>query len=335
MSSLKDVARLAHVSVATVSRVLNKSSLVEASTYHKVEDAMRLLDYRPNLLATGLRAKNGRLIGLVVPESIHYTFASFIQHIGDHCFQQGYSLLVGNHHDDPATEEEIIDTFYRRNIDGLILSLVSDESRVLSMIAQSSVPTVVLDRVMYKEPYPSVTLDNYQAGRLMGDHFASLGHKDIGCVTGPLSIRLCRERLQGFRDALESHGIHMPNYFVVEGTFYFESGFNAAQKIFGREEGRPTAIWAQNDLMATGILKHVISSGYSVPREISIAGMDDIGLASMISPSLTTIAQPFSEMSKCAVDLILDMKRAEPVINGGHNFEPKLIIRDSTATNQA
>lgn len=331
MASLKDVAKLAGVSVTTVSRVLNGSDLVKPQTFEIVQKAINDLNFKPNLLASGLRAKSSKLVGMVVPEAIHYTFASFIQYVGDYCFSKGYNLVIGNHHDDPAIEEQLVDTFYRRHIDGLIVSLVSDQSRVLSAIHQSGTPTVIIDRVMEKEKNASVMLNNYQAGRLIGDHFAALGHQKIGCITGSFYVALCRERIQGFRDALASHGIALSDRFVAEGDFQFESGIAAAQKIFRDKNDYPTAVWAQNDLMAAGALKYVRKLGLSVPENVSVAGMDDIGLASMISPALTTVSQPFAEMAKRAVDLILLQKQLGHKINKPVVINPSLVVRESTA----
>ena len=327
MASLKDVAALAGVSVSTVSRVINRNTPVEPDTREKVEKAIQKLEYRPNLLAKGLRDGSGKMIGFVVPETMHPTFSRFLQYVGDYCYAKGYSLVVGSHHNDPSIEEQLIDSFYRRNIDGLILSLVSDESRALSMIYRSPVPTVIIDRVTSGGRHNSVTTDNHMAGYIMAEHFISLGHKKIGCVTGPMSISLSRERLQGFRDALSAHGLSLEDRFVAEGTFDISAGFHAARKIFSNLNDRPTAIWGQSDDIAAGILKYVSTAGISVPKDLSLAGMDDNELASALTPSLTTIAQPIELMSENAVDLIINNAAREELIV----VAPGLVQRKSTA----
>lgn len=331
MASLKDVAALAGVSVTTVSRVLNNYTLVEPGTRIRVETAIEKLGYRPNLLAAGLRAGSSKLIGLVVPETAHTTFSCFTQYIGDYCCANGYDLIVGSHYDNPIAEEKLIDTYYRRNIDGLILSLVSDESRVLGMIEQSKVPTVVLDRVIKKSKHASVTVNNYKAGELMARHFLSLGYKKIGCVTGRMSISLSRERLQGFRETLAQFGVLLDDRFIAEGDFRYEAGLVAGEKLFRDTANYPDAVWAQNDLMAAGIIKYAGGLGLAAPRNFAIAGMDDIELAKIITPSLTTIVQPIKQMSKNAVDLIIQF-RGNAVSSGSVMLDPQLVIRESTGS---
>ena len=197
MASMKDVARLASVSESTVSRVLNQSLPVEQDTRLRVQDAIRKLNYRPNLLAKGLRNRSGKLIGLVVPEIVHHTFASFIQFIEESVVARGCGLILGNHKNNPELEESFIDDLIRRNVDGIIFSRVSDESRVMRLINQTGIPVVVIDRAVEQEEVASVVLDNHGPVCSQGSISGSAGHRKIACVTGPLKISLCRERLAG------------------------------------------------------------------------------------------------------------------------------------------
>ena len=330
MASMKDVAKLANVSESTVSRVINRNIPVDDATRSRVEDAIRSLNYKPNLLAKGLRIKSGHLIGLVVPEIVHHTFASFIQHIEESTVARGYNLIVGNHKDDPDLEESFIDMLVRRNVDGIIFSRVSDESRVMRIIHQTRVPVVVIDRAAEREELASVVLDNYRAGSIAGEHLAGLGHRTVGCITGPMKIALCRERLSGFRDALGRQGAVLPDTAVFEGDFKFESGFEGAREILGRHPDT-SALWAQNDLMAIGALKYLSGIGKVVPADVSLLGMDDIALARMITPSLTTVIQPFEEICEKAVELVLAKRDGGDGGTGRIVIEPGLAVRDSTA----
>jgi len=330
MASMKDVAKLANVSESTVSRVINRNIPVDDATRSRVEDAIRSLNYKPNLLAKGLRIKSGHLIGLVVPEIVHHTFASFIQHIEESTVARGYNLIIGNHKNDPDLEESFIDMLVRRNVDGIIFSRVSDESRVMRIIHQTRVPVVVIDRAAEREELASVVLDNNRAGSIAGEHLAGLGHRTIGCITGPMKIALSRERLSGFRDALVRSGAVLPDGAVFEGDFKFESGFEGAREILGRQPDT-TALWAQNDLMAIGALKYLSGIGKAVPADISLLGMDDIALARMITPSLSTVIQPFREICEKAVELVLAKRASNDGGKGRIVIEPGLAVRDSTA----
>jgi DNA-binding LacI/PurR family transcriptional regulator len=330
MASMKDVAKLSGVSESTVSRVINQNIPVDEATRLRVEEAIGKLNYKPNLLAKGLRIKSSRIIGLVVPEIVHHTFSSFIQFIEESTLARGYALIVGNHKDDPEIEESFIDGLIRRHVDGIIFSRVSDESRVMKIISRSQVPVVVIDRAAEKEELASVVLDNRKAGILAGEHLVGLGHTRIGCIAGPLKIPLCRERLAGLREVLDRHGQSIPEDAVIEGDFKFESGIQAAEEIL-LNHPEITAIWAQNDLMAVGALKFLTNTGRTVPRDISLMGMDDIGLARMISPALSTISQPFEEICEKAVELLLSQKNGNGSSARKIVMDPGVVVRESTA----
>ncbi len=329
MASMRDVARLAGVSESTVSRVINRTIRVEDQTRDRVERAIQKLSYKPNLLAKGLRIKSGHLIGLAVPEIVSYVFACFIQYTEESAVKRGYRLIVGNDHGDPDTEAGFIDNLVRRNVDGIIFSRVSDDSRILRLINRLEVPVVIIDRAFADESIPSVVLDNYRAGYLAGAHLAGLGHTRMACITGPLKITLCRERLEGFTAALAEKGCRLEEGAVFEGDTYFESGYEAA-KSFISGGRRVTAIWAQSDLMAVGALKYMQENGVGVPGDVSLVGMDDISLARMITPSLTTIRQPFREICEKAVDLLMRQKDGTMVTVEKQVISPSLVVRDST-----
>jgi len=329
MSSMKDVAQIAGVSISTVSRVVNNNIPVDKETRLKVEEAIRQLRYKPNLLAKGLRLRSGGIIGLVVPEIIHQTFVNFIHYVDEWVVDNGFDLILGNTHGDPGKEEQFIDSLIRRNVDGIIFSRVSDCSRVLNILERTNIPIVIIDRFLEDESIPSIVLNNYKAGLLAGYHLAHLKHKKIACITGPLNIALCRERLRGFQYALSEKGIGLPPDFIIEGDFKFESGLMAIKKLLN-EGISITAIWAQNDLMAIGALKELNQHGIPVPEDISLIGMDNISLSEMISPSLTTIAQPFREMCQKAVQVIINRIRRKEYFPNRVVLEPSLIVRDST-----
>ena len=329
MSSMKDVAKIAGVSVSTVSRVINKSIPVNNETRLRVEKAIRKLHYKPNLLAKGLRMRSGGIIGLVVPEIIHQTFVNFIHYVEEQIVDHGFDLILGNTQEDPEKEERFIDSLIRRNVDGIIFSRVSDQSRVFNILEKTNIPVVVVDRFLEKEDIPSIVLNNYQAGILAGSHLISLNHKKIACITGPLNIALCRERLKGFKTILSENGVLLPPDFIYEGDFKFESGIYAIKK-FLNDDIKVTAIWAQNDMMAIGALKELNQNHIRVPEDISLIGMDNISSSEMVTPSLTTIIQPFQEMCQRAVQIILNHIHKKEITLNRIGLEPSLIIREST-----
>jgi LacI family transcriptional regulator len=330
MASIRDVARLAGVSVTTVSRVINDRGEVDERTRARVRDAIDKLEYKPNLVAKGLRGKRGNIIGLVVPEVMDHAFTSIVNFTMEAAHEKGFNVILGSTHNDPDVEAKFIDDLIRRNVNGIVFSRVSDESRVLRILGKTQMPIVVIDRTLEKEGIQSVVLDNYDAGRLAARHLVELGHKSVTCVTGPQKIALCRERLKGFREAVQESGIELEDECIFEGNFKFASGKDAVRFFLGRD-CRVSAIWAQNDMMAFGALKELIESGKRVPEDISVIGMDNLSFCEMVTPSLTSIHYPFDEMCRKAVETIIALNDKEKPESTMVLIEPSLVKRDSTA----
>jgi len=329
VASIKDVARLAGVSVSTVSRVLTNSPRVDEHTRARVEKAIATIHYRPNLLAQGLRSKSGNVIGLVVPEILHETFATFIKHTERACVERGFDLIIGNTGGRPEVEGAFIDNLLRRHVDGVIFSRVSDRSPVLNIVEKWGVPAVIIDRSLDREDIPTVVLDNFQAGALAAEHLLGLGHRSLALVTGPQDVGLARERMKGFMSTLRQGRVALPASHVVEGNFKFESGRDAALKLLQLQK-LPSAIWCHNDLMAVGVMNVFARRGIRVPDDVSLMGMDDTGLAEMVVPALTSVTQPFEEMCRTAVDLVLAMRGGQRVRRRRVLLAPGITVREST-----
>ncbi len=331
MSSMKDVARLAGVSPSTVSRVISQKIPVDERTQKRVEEAIKKLNYRPNLLAKGLRLRSGHFIGLVVPEFIPlHAFANIIKYTEESAASHEFNLILGNHHDNADIEERFIDSLIRRSVDGIIFSRVSDESRVLKILHERNIPIVIIDRVLEDESIPSVVLNNYRAGELAARHFVDLGHQHVACISGPLNIALCRERIRGFRHVLQSHHVLLQDELIFEGDFKLESGVRGTMSILQNHK-EVTAIWAHNDLMAAGVIKELYRRGLNVPEDMSVLGMDDVSLAKILTPELSTIKQPFQAMSEKAVKMIVMQKEHAALDEKRVVLEPTLVARETTA----
>jgi len=327
---MKDVAKLAGVSVSTVSRVINNTLPVEDDTRFRVEEAIRKIDFRPNLLAKGLRSKSGNLIGLIVPEIVHESFAFFVNFAEASAERHGFNLIIGNTNNDPDKEELFVRNFIRRHVDGVIFSRVSDQSRIFRIIEESQVPFVIIDRSMQREDVPTVVMDNYGAGVMAAEHLIGLGHRNVACITGPMNIAIVRERYSGFRDRILSKGATLRESNVLEGDFKFDGGKRAGVTLLERR-GEFSAIWAQNDLMAIGAMQEFIRGGVRVPEEMSILGLDNVTASWMVSPALTTIAQPFSAMCESAVEMILRLRAKETITEWRVAHAPQMVIRETTA----
>jgi DNA-binding LacI/PurR family transcriptional regulator len=331
VASIKDVARLAGVSISTVSRVVRDSPLVDAGTRARVEAAIAKVDYRPNLLAQGLRSRKGGVIGLVVPEIIDEVFSTFIHHVERCCVERGFDLMVGNTAGHPETEGAFIEKLLRRQVDGIIFSRFSDRSQVMSRIQRRNVPVVVIDRAHDREDLAAVVLDNYRAGTMAAEHLIGLGHRRLGEVTGPRDITLARERHRGYAAAIRRHGLTLAPRHVLEGDFEFESGQRAAQALLRRSRPEVTAVWCQADPMAVGVWSVLLKEGLRVPQDVSVMGMDDNVISQMTVPPLTTITQPFEEMCRRAVELVVAMRGGERTQRPWVVLRPGIAVRESTA----
>ena len=330
MVSIKDVAQLAGVSVSTVSRVISGKIPVSDETATRVREAIRELDFHPNLLAAGLRSKSGNLIGLIVPDILNESFALISRFTEENAEQKGFTLIVGNTNEDPTREERFIRDLIRRHVDGIILLRVSHESRAFEIIERSKVPAVVVDRTIESEEAPSVVMDNYRAGEMVAEHLISLGHTRFACVTGPMNIAIVRERYMGFQETIEKNGMALEQECVIEGDFKYESGIEAIRRLVSHRE-RFTCLWAHNDLMAVGAMNELRRRKIPVPEAVSVVGIDNINIARMVTPGLTTIAQPFGEMCQAAVELILRMRDGEELRGSSVSFQPRLVVRETTA----
>ncbi len=329
MASMKDVAKLAGVSVSTVSRVINKTIPVDDKTRKMVESAIKKTNYRPNLLARGLRSKSGHMIGLVVPEIMQSAFASFIEYTEMSVTMRGLDLIIGNTRNDPDIEERFIDSLMRRNIDGIIFSRVSDKSHMLHILDRSQVPLVVMDRAVGDEKIPMVVLDNFLAGKFAAEHLLELGHEKIACITGPLEVGLFRDRLKGFKETLLNSGVSINDSAIFEGEPEYETGKAAVDYFLSRDLDF-TALWAECDLVAIGAMEQFKRNSITIPDDISIIGMDDIEVSKIVYPSLTTVAQPFAEMCEVAVQMILDQKNGDEIANKKVVLKPNIVLREST-----
>lgn len=327
MASMKEVAKLSGVSVATVSRVLNGNAPVGLAKREKVEAAIKSVDYRPNLLAKGLRKKSGHLIGYVVPEIQAKVFPNYIRYVEEFVREKGFSMILGNTNDDPKQEQSFINSLIQREVDGIIFSRGPREDHPTALPYTKHIPIVVL-RTIEHENVPNVGVDNYHAGKLAAEHLLGLGHRKIAMIQGPMTLALCRERARGFTETLLAHGCDLPQVMIGDGDFTVRAGAEATARIVQAEQ--PTAIWAHNDDMAFGAAKYLRLMGLIVPRDVSLVGMDNLLIAEFMEPGLTTVMQPYELLCSKAVEMLFREIGGDLIEEKSVLLKPKLVIRDST-----
>ncbi|MGV8050600.1 MAG: LacI family DNA-binding transcriptional regulator [Anaerolineaceae bacterium] len=329
--TIKDVARVAQVSITTVSHVINETRFVETETKERVLAAMKQLGYQPNSLARSLRSGVTKMLGLIVPDASNLFFAEIARKIEDIGFRQGYSVVLCNSDNDPNKQKTYVNTLIEKRVDGVIFISSGSEPDDLMHLVENQIPVVVADRDVPLELADVVLVDNKQAGYEATQHLVELGHRIIACITGPNNLSPSAQRFEGFRQCLFENRIPVYEYLFETGDFGSQSGKEAMLRILSNPT-KPTAVFIMNDMMAIGAIAAARSIGFSIPKDLSIIGFDDIQLDSVVSPALTTMAQPVNEMAIQATTLLLDrLNGSRKERNQRMILQAHLVERDSTS----
>lgn len=329
MTTIRNVAEKAGVSITTVSHVINGTRYVSDELIQRVHAAMDELNYRPNVLARGLRRGDTRTIGLVVPDNSNPFFAEVARVIEDVGFKNGYSVILCNSDDDLSKEAAYLNVLIAKQVDGVIFIAAGSEYEHLLELTGRNIPVVVVDREIEHALADIILVDNELGGYEAAKYLVDLGHKKIACITGPSEVTPSAGRVQGYRRALEEAGIPLRQDYVTAGDFHFQGGEAAMVRLLELEDP-PTAVFACNDWMAVGTFRAVRKAGKQIPKDVSIVGFDDIQLASVVNPTLTTIAQPISDMATMAAELLITrMQNSQEIPTQRTLLNPILRIRES------
>lgn len=335
-ATINDVARLAGVSIKTVSRVVNNEPNVRQDTRVRVQQAIQELRYHPNTAARDLASNKARLIALVYDDQSAYEVpsAGYIIKMQDGalkaCRPAGYELLIYPcRYRDAGVGRELKDLIERVRPAGIVLAApLSNQRSILQAMEETAIPFVRLSPGTQTRNHPSIATNDREFSEEMTRYLGSLGHTRIAFITGDRRHAAVANRLLGYQDGLEKLGLPYREHLVCDGDNSLRSGEICAEKLLSRKN-RPTAIFAANDDMAAGVIRVADRRGLTVPKDLSVAGCDDIALASQIYPSLTTINQPLTTMAEQAVHLLVDSAVAPTPVQSS-TVPAKLVIREST-----
>jgi DNA-binding LacI/PurR family transcriptional regulator len=329
LKTLKDVARAAGVSIATVSRVLNDHEYVSDETRHRVLSAVDELGYRPSQLAIGLRTGKSRVFGLIISDIGNPYFASVVRGIEDIAYTNGYSLILCNSDEDPEKEELYINVFLDSAVSGAIVACAREDSMCAKKLLDASIPIVAMDRRITNFEVDTVVTNNIQGAFDAVIHLIEQGHRRIGYVGGPLHTTTGKERWEGYKKALTEHGFELDPELVKVGNFKQRSGQEAARELLHVDK-RPTAIFTANNLMTLGALNAIHEEGLEIPEEIAIVGFDDLPWAQSLDPPLTAVEQSAYELGRTAAEFLIKRinEPERPVTNV--TLDTNLIIRKSS-----
>lgn len=335
MPNMKQIAQMAGVSLGTVSHVINNSARVRDPLRRRVLDAVEVLRYQPSALARGLRRDKTNMIGMVIPDVTNPFFPAVVRGAEDMAFANGYRLILCNTDNNHAKEMEHLHQLRTYLPTGLIIipSSFGKLSEEVESFRRSGAAVVFLDRMPRHWKGDSVTVSNEDGAFRAVQYLIQLGHRKIACITGPLHLTNAQERLTGYKRALKLAALPVRNEYLRKSTFDRIGGYNDTLAVL-RIRNRPTAIFAQNDLMAMGALLAIRELNLRCPQDISVIGFDDLDVTELMDPPLASVRQPGYQMGATAVQMLLDRvnlaeKRASP---GQHRvLETELRIRESVA----
>lgn len=333
MPDIKDVARLAGVSIATVSRVVADKPHVNHDTREKVLAAITELGYRPSRVARSLRAKSSQKIGLLISDIQNPFFTSLVRAVEDLAYINGYALLLCNTDEDKEKEELYIDLMLAEKVAGVIFIPTQEHDSVCKRLLESNIPVVSVDRRIDDISIDTVISDNFSATKKLIDHLFEDGHRSIGAILAPLKTTTGRERYEGYAASLKAHGIEVDPLYVRHGLPKEIFGFQSANQLLDLPDP-PSVIFAGNNLIALGAYCAIRQRRLRIPEDVGLVAFDDMDWATLVEPAITVVPQPSYEMGRAAVELLLRRIKNPATATQEIVFKPELCIRSSCAVHE-
>lgn len=329
---IRDIAKRAKVSIATVSRTVNRIPTVDPELAKRVWKAIDELGYYPNTQARALVSGKSRIFGLIISDITNPFFPGIVQAFEEIAIQYGYEILLTSTVYDQQRMENAVRRMIERQVDGVAIMTFGMEEALLEDLRFRKVPLVFID-VGPPLPLVSNIRIQYQIGiRQAVQHLAALRHRRIAFVSGPPELKSAAARTSAFQEAMAERNLEVPASMIVSGHHSIEGGLAAFAQLAALPD-RPTAVMCSNDISAIGVMRKAYELGIQIPRDLSVVGFDDIRLAEFVTPPLTSIRMSQTELARLAFHALLaDVKRSRPQPNGTEYFlTTELVLRNSTA----
>lgn len=323
--TIKDVANRAGVSISTASLVINNKKGVSDKLRKRVWEAIAELNYRPNAMARGLKVKESRVLGLTIPDIVNPFFPLIVRGVEDAAEFYGYTIILGNTDGELKKEEEYLNHFVEKRVDGLILIPSSSCHKTVSFFRQLPLPKVIIDRPIQGLDIPTVMTDNVRGAYMGTKHLLENGRRRVLFISGPENLQASEDRLLGYSKAMREYGIKAR--LIKYGQFSFQSGREIVSESLS--ELKFDALFCANDMIALGAMQALAENNIDIPEEVEVVGYDNILFSEFSRPSLTTIEQPAYEMGSQAVKLLLANIQYNNKVSS-KMLEPRLIIRESS-----
>jgi LacI family transcriptional regulator len=327
--NIQDVAKLADVSIATVSRVINNQGGVRRVTEERILKAIEELGYIRSAAARTMKRKETNTIGVIVPDIKNPFFPLVMAGIEQKAREKEYFTILSSTNESPKVEEEIVKNFIERGVDGVIITTANENGDHLKLLQEQGIPVVAVDRSIKKFKVDTVLVDNKKGSYQAVQHLILQGHEKIAIICGPQSTTPGLERFLGYKKALEDYNIELDERYVMHGDFGEQSGIESTKKLFELDE-QPTAIFSSNNLMTIGCMKALDELNWKLGREVSFIGFDEVDIATFLNPKLSVVARPMNAIGEIAFQLLherISFKGALP--KREYLLSPELKIRES------
>jgi LacI family transcriptional regulator len=329
-ATIKDVARMANASISTVSRVINDKDGVSEELEIRIKEAIEKLKYKPNVVARALKAKTTKSLGLIVPSIENAIFPSLIKVIEDTAKKYGFSTILCNSDGSVEEEARYLRLLVEKQVDGILFNAMGVYNEKFDIVKEAGTPVLVLGKKIEGLETSNVNINNYRGAYMAVEYMIKTGRRNITFLMGQLEAESAiSNRLEGYKAALKDHGITYREDWVVVGGKSFEGGISATEELLSRGI-EFDAIFASNDMIAIGAIEKLLDMGYKIPEDVSVMGYDDIPIASIIRPHLSTVHAPILEFGSEAVKTILRLVYTRKDQYLERLFEPHLVIRKST-----
>jgi LacI family transcriptional regulator len=312
MPTIKEVAKLAGVSVGTVSNVITGAVSVGSRRRERVLKAIRELEYQPNHVARSLKLQRTKMLGMIISDITNPFFSQMVRGAEEAALKRNYLLLTFNTDDRVEHEKQVLSVLRSRRVDGILLVVAPSQNTPSHIIEtlKAGTPVVCLDRLPPGIEVDSVTVDNVCAARDCVRHLIARGHQKIGIITGSLALQTARQRLQGFEEAMREAGLEVDRSCVRQGDFRSDSGYQMGREIL-QERNRPTALFISNNMMAYGVLRAMDDLGLQCPGDLAIATFDDPAITQVFRPRLTAVSQPAYSFGYTGAELLIQRIESE------------------------
>ena len=327
--NIKEVAKLARVSTATVSRTINGSDKVSARTAERVHKAIKELNFYPNTHARTLVSGRSRMLGLIISDITNPFFPELVKHFEDQAVQKGLEVIIANTDYKPKRMAECVRRMLERKVDGAAIMTSEADPSLLTELSRRDIPMVFMDTGTNSARTANIQIDYAQGIQEALQHLFSLNHRRIAFISGPLNLKSAKRRYDAFVSGMDARGINADPELIEKGDHRMEGGVIAMRNLL-RLKDRPTAVIASNDLTAIGALATIRDAGLEVPRDISLIGFDDISFAHLTQPPLTTIVLSRSQLAVTALAALEKLIRKESGESTDYCIATHLVLRSST-----